>query len=275
MSKIRVFLSRKSFDSANGGISNVIMPNGAMLPFPIPSSDVKTFGDLMYAGLRYNEILPALKYKGPMNCHIDPDLDHSRHVNAIEGWVAAFGQRGAAASYLMKTAGIKVGDVFFFFGTFHFVEKINGTYRYTKKTGDFYKDHDIQVIYGYMQVGKIITDPEEQKKYYWHPHAIAARTEDGSNVIFVAAERLSFAPDMPGAGLLPFSEHRVLTAPGCNKATWKYNDVYDVHNVIGNRKNSSKIPNTIYYSGIWQEMGLEISDECEEWMKYIILGGSK
>ena len=47
MSKIRVFLSRKSFDSANGGISNVIMPNGAMLPFPIPSSDVKTFGDLM------------------------------------------------------------------------------------------------------------------------------------------------------------------------------------------------------------------------------------
>lgn len=271
---MRVILSRKGFDSANGGIVSAIMPDGTLLSFPIPSNDADTYDRLFHQGVPFSKILGDLGYKGPMTCHVDPDLDTTRRNQKPAEWKPIFGQIDAASGYLKKTVGIKVGDVILFFGNFHWVECVDGKYRYVKKTGNFYKDNDLQCIWGYMQVGQIITDPEEQKKYRWHPHAVEYRTENGTNVMFVAADHLSFAPDMPGAGLLPFSEHRVLTAYSCNKATWKPNDVYDVHNVIGNRKNSSKVPGTIYYAGIWQEMGLEISEECEEWMKYIILGGT-
>ena len=269
---MRVILSRKGFDSANGGIVSPII-NGMPVSFPIPSNDANTFDQLFFGEHTYAQILGHLGYKGVPTCHVDPDLDATRRT-PIKDWKPIFGQIGAASGYLLKTVGVQVGDIIPFFGNFHWVEYVDGKYRYVKNSGDFYKDHDIQLIWGYMQIGQIVTDPEEQKKYKWHPHAVECRTEDGTNVMFIAADHLSFAPDMPGAGLLPFSEHRVLTAYGCNKATWKQNDVYDVHNVIGNRKNSSKVPGTIYYAGIWQEMGLEISEECEEWMKYIILGGT-
>lgn len=268
---MQVILSRKGFDSANGKIVSPIMPDGTMLSGPIPSRDSNTYDELCYGEHTFHEIFTQLGYKGPVTCHIDPDLSLERHKKHIEGWCPVFGQIDAAAGYLLKTVQVKVGALIFFFGNFHWVEYVDNKYRYVKKTGNFYKDNDIQAICGYMQVGKIVTDPEEQKKYYWHPHAITVRTENHTNVMFVASEYLSFAPHLPGASWLPFSEHRVLTAPGCNKATWVQNDVYDVNSVIGNRKNSSKVPGTLYYAGIWQELGLRVSDECESWAKSIIL----
>ncbi len=266
---MQVILSRKGFDSANGGIVSPII-NGMPVSFPIPSDDIDTYDQLSFEGYIFTQIMRDLGYKGKPTCHVDPDLDPSRRA-PIKNWKSIFGQRGPAAGYLLKTVGIKIGDVILFFGNFHWVECVNGKFRYVKNSGDWYKDNDIQLIWGYMQVGQIITDPEEQKKYAWHPHAITARTEDGTNVMFVAADHLSFAPDMPGAGILPFREDRVLTANGCPKATWVKRDVYDVQNIIGNRKNSSKIPDTIYFSGIYQELGLKPSQECTDWAKSIIL----
>ena len=71
--------------------------------------------------------------------------------------------------------------------------------------------------------------------------------------------------------MLKFDEKRVLTAKGCNKATWKNNSVYDVSHVLSNRKNMAKDPNNgIYYAGIWQELGLQESEECTQWAKSII-----
>ena len=88
--------------------------------------------------------------------------------------------------------------------------------------------------------------------------------------MFVASDKLSFNEKMPGAGVLEFREDRVLTAPNCNKATWVKRFVYDVDSVIGNRRNSSKTSDGIYYAGIWQELGLKESPECEEWAKLIV-----
>lgn len=83
---------------------------------------------------------------------------------------------------------------------------------------------------------------------------------------------MSFDKSKPGAGLLPFRLDRVLTAENCNKATWKKNPVYDVNNIVGNRKNSSKDPNRgIYYAGIWQELCLAESKECTDWARSIIV----
>ena len=267
---MKVILSRKGFDSSNGGIASPIFEDGTMISFPIPSDDEYTYSDFVYDGVEYAKMLKDLRYKGGKHCHPDPDLEQTRRKRNIRGWVPGFGQIGAAATYL-KNIGVEKGDLFLFFGNFHFVEEKNGKMRYVRNTGDFYKDNDIQVIWGYLQVGEILDTAEKQKKLKWHPHADSYRTCENTNVIFKATKTLSFDPSKPGAGLLTFNEKRVLTRYGCNKATWKRNDVYDEHRIYGNRKNSAKDRIMgIYYSGIWQELGLKESDECTQWAKHII-----
>lgn len=267
---MKIILSRKGFDSANGGIVSPIMEDGTLISFPIPSNDKDTYDALVYGGQSYTKILEDLKYKGNPNCHIDPDLSSDRRKTAIDGWCPIFGQINSSAAYLIDRVKVKPGDLFLFFGNYHKVKLTDGKYQYIKKTGDFYSDNDLQLIWGYLQVGKIIVDPEEQRKYSWHPHSNGDRTCVQSNVMFLASEKLSFNDNFAGAGVLKYREDRVLTAKDCNKATWIKRSIYDVDAVIGNRKNSSKISNGIYYSGIWQELGLCETLECEEWAKSIV-----
>ncbi len=268
---MKVILSRKGFDSSNGGIVSPIFEDGTMISFPIPSKDTDAFCDLQYKGIPYSDILSDLHYKGGGHCHMDPDLDQGRRTSAIPGWVPAFGQIDSSAAYL-KNIGVKEGDLFLFFGNFHHVKKDSGHFRYIRESGDFYLDKDIQVIWGYLQVGKIIDDPLEQKRFWWHPHAGEARRNNRTNVIFTAAERLSFDEGKPGAGLLRYDVKRVLTMKNRNKATWKKNTVYDLNHILSSRKNAAKNPDEgIYYAGIWQELGLAESEECTEWAKSIVL----
>ena len=270
---MKIILSRKGFDSSNGGIVSPIMEDGTLLSFPIPSDDRDHFEDLVYCGESYAKILRDLNYKeNPKNpnCHVDPDLTIDRRKIKIEGWRPIFGQISSSAIYLMNSVNVEVGDIFLFFGNYHKVQYSNGKYQYVKKTGDFYSDNDLQVIWGYMQIGSIVQDPKEQRKYSWHPHSRTDFTEDKSNVMFIASDTLSFNKNMPGAGLLRFREDRVLTAKNCNKATWVNRSVYNVDSIIGNRKNSSQNVDGIYYAGIWQELGLKETPECENWAKSII-----
>lgn len=268
---MKVILSRKGFDSSNGGIASPIFEDGTMISFPIPGYDSDRFCDLQIAGVPYSDILSDLHYKGDAFCHLDPDLDSSRRIHAVNGWVPAFGQIDAAASYL-KHNEINEGDLFLFFGNFHHVEKEQGHFRYVRHAGDFYKDKDIQVIWGYLQIGKIIDDPEEQKRLWWHPHASTERRKNKTNVIFQAAERLSFDDNKPGAGLLPYAVKRVLTLKDHNKATWKYHTIYDTNHIQSCRKNAAKEPEKgIYYAGIWQELVLKESEDCMLWAKSIVL----
>lgn len=268
---MKIILSRKGFDSANGGITSPIFEDGTMISFPIPSADEDTYNDLLYDGVEYIDILKDLNYKGGSCCHVDPDLDQARRKAKIDGWFPAFGQADASASYL-KNIGIEVGDIFLFFGNFHCVEMHQGKYRYMRRTGDFYKDRDIQVIWGYLQVGEIVTDSCKQKEIWWHPHSSELHRNKKTNVIFRAADKLSFDDSKPGAGLLSFEKKRVLTLEGSTKATWKMNEVYDSEHICCTRQNLAKEPEKgIYYAGIWQELGLVESERCTEWAKSIIL----
>ena len=136
---MKIILSRKGFDSANGGIVSPIFEDGTMVSFPIPSDDEDTYDSLYYNGIPYSKILHDLRYKGGNHCHVDPDLDLSRRAKEIDGWFPAFGQWDAAASYL-KNLGVAPGDIFLFFGNFHFVECKNGEYKYSRECGDFYRE---------------------------------------------------------------------------------------------------------------------------------------
>ena len=284
---MKVILSRKGFDSENGGIASPIFEDGTMISLPIPSSgDTFSFDDLIYDGKTYREIIDDLGYKqGVYDCHFDPqldignliyDLDAQAQAEKTDFWRPSFGQVSSSAGYLLNN-GIEPGDLFLFFGTFHHVEKVHSHFQYVKHTGDFYKDKDLHVIWGYMQVGEIAKMYDDLYKFWWHPHSTCNYDKDEwddswLNVIFASTDKLSFDENKPGAGVLPFSKKRVLTLEGESKAMWKKNPIYDLNHIIGNRKNSTRKAGAIYYAGIWQELMLKESKSCENWAKKIILG---
>ena len=274
---MRVILSRKGFDGINGGMPSPIMPNGDMISMPIPSDgDRDRYSALTYKGKTYLKILRELKPSFPhCRCHLDPDLDVKRRIVRIRKWKPAFGQIGSSAAHLLKTNNIGSGDIILFFGNFHHVEEIAGRYRYVRHSGDFYCDNDVQVIWGYLQVGEVIVDPRRiLHEYPWHPHACKSRLKELSNVLIIPKKHLSFAPKQSGWGVLPYSKERVLTKKGAGKATWNHNSVYAPSNITSRRRNCAA-NNGIYYSGIWQELGLRQSRATSEWARKIILGTIK
>ena len=58
---MKIILSRKGFDSSNGGIPSPILPDGTLLSLPIPAKlDTISFDDLNYNGVLYSDILKQL-----------------------------------------------------------------------------------------------------------------------------------------------------------------------------------------------------------------------
>lgn len=271
---MKIILSRKGFDTKNGGMPSWVMPDGGVASLPIPSGEGEPtdYADLHYNGTYYSQIMHNLFNIYCYDpCHLDPDLDVSRHVNPPKNWKPGFGQCDTSLSYLMNSVGVEPGDLFLFFGWFHFIEQFKGIYQYVKEGKDFFDNHDFHLVWGYLQVGEILFDfKEKSKRMPWHSHAQDFRENDPNDAIFVASEKLSFAPHMPGAGILPFSKKRILTMEGKKKGTWKNNKVYDPDHIIGKRNNAAT-DDGIYYSGIWQELGLKESKAAEDWAKRIVL----
>ena len=78
---MKIILSRKGFDSSNGGCPSPIMPDGTLLSMPIPSYDAASYDDLWYNGEKYSDIMKQLKPKANFeNCHVDPDIRDDNRV---------------------------------------------------------------------------------------------------------------------------------------------------------------------------------------------------
>lgn len=275
---MKVILSRKGFDSTNGGILSPIIDNRIMLSLPIPSKDRKKdnikYEELICDGVGLDKILHDLGYdlnKQPDCCHLDPDLVESRRKEPVKDWCPAFGQINQAAGYL-RNCYVEEGDLFLFFGNFrHVVKNEAGVYQYVRKgmdNKDVYFGKPIQAIWGYMQVGKVVYEAEEIRKFYWHPHSCVERNRESNNTIYLATEKLTFAPEIPGCGIFDYDPKRVLTMEGKTKATWKYEEAYQCDNLVKTkRKNSAKNGEGIYYAGIWQEIVLDDNSTTENWAK--------
>ena len=136
-------------------------------------------------------------------------------------------------------------------------------------TDDFYACADMNIIYGYMQVGEILTAPEKISKYHWHPHASEERLEKTNNALYLPAKTLSFAPSLKGCGTLDFRKDRVLTMEGKGRATWNEYEFLMPEHIYGNKKNSAK-GKGLYYSGIWQELVVFESEGLLDWVKGIL-----
>ena len=265
---MKVILSRKGFDSSNGGCPSPILPDGTLLSLPIPTDDRDTYEDLSWKGVNYADLLRQLRPgKAFSHCHVDPDLRPGLRSAAVEGWKPAFGQAGSAQG-AMANAGVEKGDLILFFGWFRYVEQGPNGYRFARKCEDFFRCADLHVIYGYLQIGEILTDPEEIAKYTWHPHA-SERFRNRPNALYLPAAYLSWNRKLPGYGTFPFREDRVLTMKKENRGTWMPKPFLMPEHVYGRRKNSAK-GNGLYYSGIWQELILEESEGLLEWAESVI-----
>ena len=128
----------------------------------------------------------------------------------------------------------------------------------------------MNIIFGYIQVGEILTDPEKISKYHWHPHASEERSRKTNNVLYIPANTLSFAPLLKGYGTLDFRKDRVLTMKGKGRATWNEYDFLMPEHIYGNKKNSAK-SGGLYYSGIWQELVVYESEGLLDWVKKILV----
>jgi len=73
---MKIILSRKGFDSTNGGYPSPIV-DGTLLSLPIPDKNDKIkYAELQFEGKNYAKIIEDLT-KGKIletKCHLDPDI---------------------------------------------------------------------------------------------------------------------------------------------------------------------------------------------------------
>lgn len=267
---MKIILSRKGFDSANGGLPSPIMPDGTLLSMPIPSDDHVCYDELVYNGLTYSEILHQLAPKKNFTqCHLDPDIRENCRKKRIQQWTPAFGQIGSSQGVL-SNAKVEIGDIFLFFGWFRRTELHNGQYRFVRrKKSDFYEYADLHVIYGYLQNGEIIKDKDRIAEYAWHPHSSDTRIDIRSNTLYLPSVILSILPGFNGCGTLDYRMDRVLTMKGKNRGTWNAYPFLQPGHVYGNRKNAAR-GKGLYYNEIWQELVVYESEGLIEWARSII-----
>lgn len=262
---MKIILSRKGFDSSYGKIPSPILPDGTLLSLPIPSKgDPDTYSDISFNGQTYYDIItqlnPRTKIKPDHFLHLDPDI--RAEVKPRENnWTPAFGQGMAALGHL-KNQGVGMGDIFLFFGWFRQTELKNGKLSYVKDAPD------LQVIYGYFQIGGIITCERDVPEHLrCHPHARHERW-DKKNVIFTPMEKLSLSPDKPGTGCLSYNENLVLTKKGCKRSTWSLPEFFR-HIPISYNANSWR-DDCFMAPARGQEFVFDVNDEAMNWVKYLL-----
>ena len=98
---MKIIISRKGFDNANGKCASPILPDGDMVSMPIPteeSSGLK-FEEIFYQGRTYAQMWKELSEKAyhlyPSGfCHLDPDIREdvrSEKITWLETCVRADG----------------------------------------------------------------------------------------------------------------------------------------------------------------------------------------
>jgi hypothetical protein len=224
-SHIRIIFSRKGFDSSAGRVPSAILPDGKLISFPIPDTDLaqtRRYTDLNPQGVDLGRLLWDLlgsRYAELGPVHLDPDLDATT-VPRLAGWRPMFGQASAAESHLRKL-GVTVGDLFLFFGWFKQVEHVRGVYRYVKAAPD------LHCLFGWLQVGHRYSVGDLTGLPTWareHPHVKRAAYHPQFDAIYIATERLQLgdSPLGPGGGVFPkFVPDLVLTAPGHLRSRWR------------------------------------------------------
>lgn len=236
----RVILSRKGMDAAWGGCPSPILPDGRLVPVPIPEpgppragvsyTRIRVPGHRSAAALlralgREAVVHPAASYRGeegrrvvvPLRrarAHLDPDLVRTATARP-PAWRPSLGQAGGAQGHLAGR-GVGPGDLFLFFGWFRATRAAGG--RRLRWDGP-----DLHVLWGWLEVGEVVAVDAGTDLGFAHPHldGRALPRYARGNTLYLAAERLSLDPRLPGAGTFPLMHPLLrLTAAGATRSVW-------------------------------------------------------
>lgn len=221
---MKVIFSRKGFDQRYGGMASPIMPDGKLIPLPIPSDhDRTTIDNVGFPGLDLDIMLRNLscdRHSSASTIHNDPDLG-GNHAVEIPGWRPALGQTGAAQSHLSNN-GVGAGDIFLFFGWFRQVENASGRWRFVPRAPD------LHVIFGWLEVEEvlsIVTDRSDAlQRHPWiatHPHvASPGHYTDSRNTLYVARKRSAYVDGLGGGRFPSLDPSLKLTREGLSRRFW-------------------------------------------------------
>lgn len=278
---MKVILSRKGFDSQSGGMPNIILPDGTLLSLPIPSAyGETTYHDISYNGKTYFDIIKELRPKVAENleihyecrCHVDPDLTN-KYIDSPHNWSPAFGQQGISQLHL-ENHEVSVGDIFLFYGWFRQTEyDKNGKLRFIDKRKD--DTVDKHVIYGYMEIGEIITNQDEIKERFpYHPHALENYSQN--NALYLPSKTLSFDSSRNGCGVLNNAPIRQLTKVRHKRSEWDLPDCFKGIEISYHEKDSyGWVCDNDYFKAAYrgQEFVVkkDMTDDMKEWVKKVIL----
>lgn len=261
---MKIILSRKGFDGGYGKVPSPIFSDGTMLSLPIPGVSKTKYSDLSFEGRSYSSVLDALGYSKDQGeyCHLDPDIREGIRVKSIPNWKPAFGQEKAAQGYL-RNCGVGKGDIFIFFGWFKKESPVDQS---------FYETENLHAVYGYMQIGDIITDESMMREQYpWHPHS-----EGGykNNALYIPSDRLIIdGMDCgKGYGVLSYRQDRILTQENCSRANWEPRSCIMPNHIIGSNRKNASTKGTLYYRGQWQEIVFDAdrNPEIIAWVRNLI-----
>jgi len=212
----KLILSRKGFDSTAGGGPSPILADGRMvsLPIPEPTAGVRaaTYDRLAFDDCTFAELLAKLGYRVAANAaaHLDPDL--IEEVRARDPcWRACLGQADQSETHLQRQC-VGPGDVFLFWGWF---EHVDASLRYGSKQG-------FHSLFGFLEVDHVVdagTGGVEAASAY-HPH-FSKQYRGRPNRVYVARDRLSWAPAKRGWGVFRFNPRLRLTRPGQSRSHWR------------------------------------------------------
>lgn len=223
---MKLILSRKGFDSGYGGMASPILPDGRLLPLPIPAThDRHTLADLQTPGVDLANLLIDLsrgRHSLTTPIHLDPYLDRPLTTRPPD-WRPALGQTGTAQSHLSGRA-VGVGDVFLFFGWFRETERADGAWRYVPGAPNQH------VLFGWLEIDEVLSIVRAREHclatHPWisdHPHvATPSHYTDLRNTLYLGTARSRFTAESAfGGGLFPrFQQALSLTAPGQSRSVW-------------------------------------------------------
>lgn len=263
----KIILSRKGFDSANGGMASPIFPDGRLVSIPIPEDPKKKtedfsvrYSDLQVDGQTFREIIDQL-HPNQKNqddyCHLDPDI-FVDIKDREKDWEPCFGQSTAALSHL-DSQKVNIGDIFLFFGWYKQTEVVKGKIKFKRGA------RNQQIIFGYLQV-KDIARANKVEKFIWHPHSKGHET--GSNAIYVADKHL-LNTDLPGYGTFRLSKDLVLTKEGLTRSKWELPECMKDAEMTYHGSYSKK-EGYFQSAMIGQEFVFNSTPEIEEWILSLV-----
>lgn len=220
---MKLILSRKGFDSANGGCPSPII-DGHLCSLPIPDAGAPTSYKKIspFNGAPIAKIVEDLtrgQVRRGHRAHLDPDLRRDAIARAA-GWRPMFGQAGAAQSHLARH-DVGCGDLFLFFGYFRRAEKVGGAFRFVRNAPR------LHVIFGWLQVGCVATvtrDLAAEKPWAaGHPHLAPRAIEYENNTLYFASDRLSsIGLKTSGAGTFDrIRPELILTHTDSSRSVWE------------------------------------------------------